>query len=290
MSQADTDDIFSGQIRVLQSMGFPDVALNRRALQRAEGRINEAIEHILAGSVPDEPQGPTPHQGTHGGHLNNDNTALLAIFDPLHATAGSRPEAATPAATTSDNHTRTYKFPALSPTQQHALFQLHQMGFRSPGKTRHALHLADWDVSRAVEVFLERESTLDEAFSALNEPGSGGGNAFTAGSTSTGMGGAPMRYNPTTTSTTTTSVTNKVATPLSGLHAAAPQNLMHDPFADPFVTSHSSLPSTGMNHSTLGQPHLSTNIPPPAYRAIPPPPTSPPPPVPSDPFADEYRI
>ncbi|KAJ3187959.1 hypothetical protein HDU85_006352 [Gaertneriomyces sp. JEL0708] len=289
MSHTDTDDIFSGQIRILQSMGFPDVALNRRALQRAEGRINEAVEIILAGSVADEPQGPISHQVTHGRQLNNDNTALLAIFDPLHATAGSRPEGATPSATTSNNDTRTYKFPALSPTQQHALFQLHQMGFRSPGKTRHALHLADWDVSRAVEVFLERESTLDEAFSALNEPVSGDRNVFTAGSTSTGMGGTPMRYNTTATSTTTTTMANKVATPLSGLHAA-PQNLMHDPFADPFVTSHTPLPPTGVSNSTLGQSHCSTNIPPPAYRAIPPPPTSPPPPVPSDPFADEYRI
>ncbi|KAJ3016350.1 hypothetical protein HKX48_004069 [Thoreauomyces humboldtii] len=56
------------------------------------------------------------------------------------------------------------KFRALPPAQQHMLFQLHQMGFRSEGRCRHALSKTDWHVENAVLLLLDCNNALDDAF------------------------------------------------------------------------------------------------------------------------------
>ncbi|TPX59117.1 hypothetical protein SpCBS45565_g07819 [Spizellomyces sp. 'palustris'] len=150
------DDIFAGQIRVLQTMGFPDPDINRRALAKAEGKIYTAIDFIVSGDV-NAPETSTAH---------SSNAFDLSSFDPLSSTP-SNTKSATPR---SSNPTP--KYTPLPPAKQHAIFQLHQMGFKQEGKARHALHKTNWNVEEAVMLLLERDGELDESFDRVGGSGS----------------------------------------------------------------------------------------------------------------------
>lgn len=162
MSSVNGDDVFAGQIRVLQGMGFPDPHVNRKALAKAGGKINAAIDLIVSGKVD---EGPDPDEDTPLGLSLNTN--VLAAFDPLSSSPASSARTST---TTSTPSKPQYKYKPLPPDKQHAIFQLHQMGFRQEGKARHALNKANWNVEEAVVIMLDRERELDEAFDAVNVP------------------------------------------------------------------------------------------------------------------------
>ncbi|KAI8914976.1 hypothetical protein DFJ77DRAFT_42042 [Powellomyces hirtus] len=149
------DDVFCGQIKILQSMGFPDVEVNRAALHQTEGKINAAVDLIVSG----EPITP----------VSQAPPAILTSFDPLLQGSSTHSPARSPL-TPKTPSTPTRKYRPLPPDQQHAIFQLHQMGFRQEGKSRDALNGTKWNVDAAVAVLLDRGDELNEDYDLISAP------------------------------------------------------------------------------------------------------------------------
>ncbi|KAJ3288479.1 hypothetical protein HK104_008154 [Borealophlyctis nickersoniae] len=142
---ADTDDVFSGQNKLLINMGFTDPSQNRRALAQAHGKLYAAIDLIVSGKVKD---------------TDDDDIPLAASS----STSSLSPRFQRPK---QEEQKIRYRFPPLSPEAQHKIFQLHSMGFRDEGKSRHALSKAKWDVEVAAVLLLEKAAELDSGFSAI---------------------------------------------------------------------------------------------------------------------------
>ncbi|KAJ3329010.1 hypothetical protein HDU76_008839 [Blyttiomyces sp. JEL0837] len=49
----DPNEPFAGQLKYLHNMGFTDIELNRKALSKSGGKIQQSIEYIVSGEVPE---------------------------------------------------------------------------------------------------------------------------------------------------------------------------------------------------------------------------------------------
>ncbi|KAI9101099.1 hypothetical protein DFS34DRAFT_613151 [Phlyctochytrium arcticum] len=185
---ANDDDVFSGQLKIMANMGFPDATLNRRALLQAEGRIYAAVDLIVSGNVKETP-------ATSSGNAGSKDAFDMTAFDPLanrtgsSASLGTRSSRSNLSSQSSLADPPVIKYKPLSPDKQHLIVQLHQMGFRNEGKARNALTLSKWKVEEAVEILLEREKDLDVYFDAINKPSSS-----TPSTSFNGRGSAPAGF------------------------------------------------------------------------------------------------
>ncbi|KAJ3057346.1 hypothetical protein HK097_008440 [Rhizophlyctis rosea] len=138
----DSNDIFSGQMRLMVGMGFTDPEVNRRALKQAGGKLSTAVDLIVEGKVNADDE--------------DDDIPLAAALNLSPTVKRTRtPEPAIK-----------YRFPPLSVEAQKKIVQLHQMGFKDEGKARHALSKSKWDLEDATILLLEKGDELESGFSA----------------------------------------------------------------------------------------------------------------------------
>ncbi|KAL2915785.1 Protein gts1 [Polyrhizophydium stewartii] len=163
---------FAGQLKVLASMGFTDMPLNRRALRQSMGRVNQAIDLIVAGEVVDD----TPAAGA-GGHGAEDRP-LAEMYVRTSHPGGSVFRPVAPGAAhqqpPQDSSLPMFIFPVLDPLQQDKVLQLAGLGFNDEGRIRHALHKSKWNVEVAAGLLLEDYGSLDSGFSGTPLPSAGG--------------------------------------------------------------------------------------------------------------------
>ncbi|KAJ3152073.1 hypothetical protein HDU86_005918 [Geranomyces michiganensis] len=172
MNSPQSDDVFTGQIRIMTTMGFPDENINRAALHKTEGRINSAIDLIVSGEplTPLLPGQQPPETASGGGGPG----LFLNTFDPLRNRDPSRsPRSSVPASPMSPS-TPSRKYRPLPVDEQRLLYQLHAMGFlkygsKEEGKCRDALHRTKGNVDQAVALLLDSKD-LDENFDLVSKP------------------------------------------------------------------------------------------------------------------------
>eukprot|EP00842_Homolaphlyctis_polyrhiza_P005805 jgi/Hompol1/6225/HPOL_001336-RA len=109
--------------------------INRKALIKAGGRFNEAIEYISSGDVELSSTG------------NNRSRNQPKPADPPVVVPPPR-----------------FIFPVLTASQQQQVLRLADLGFVDEGKLRHALALASWDSDRAASLLIERNDELDSGY------------------------------------------------------------------------------------------------------------------------------
>ncbi|KAJ3041780.1 hypothetical protein HDV00_008670 [Rhizophlyctis rosea] len=225
---ADDNDVFAGQLRLMNGMGFTDNDVNRRALKQTAGKLYAAVDLIVEGKVKETDDDDDIPLGTR----------LL----------NSPPRARTPPPAVR------YRFPPLSVDAQKKIVQLHQMGFKDEGKSRHALSKTNWDPEGAAVLLLDKADELDSGFSAIEviRTPNPTEQLATLGSTSSGFGTNNFSTSPSFSNLNTFSSSY-----------GAPQPAMNaDPFGD-LTSSFNTQPSVAYGYQ---QPSLNYQQPTPSFQ------------------------
>ncbi|KAJ3327894.1 hypothetical protein HDU76_010939 [Blyttiomyces sp. JEL0837] len=144
---------FAGQLRTLASMGFTDTNKAVRALKKADGSLDGAIEHLVAGD-----SGDPSHSSQSGSHSQSQS----------HAHAQRAAQSSTPS--TPKDSSDAARRAELAKKLRTALDSLIAMGFEDEAENKAALKQAEGQLDRAANILIENRARRGSSPTTVSLP------------------------------------------------------------------------------------------------------------------------